>query len=30
MIMQWAAEDFSYSVEYMNEQYAHFLRMDPR
>jgi len=28
MIMQWVAEDFSYSVEYMNEQYARFLKIE--
>lgn len=28
MIMKWVAEDFSYSLDYMNEQYAHFLQID--
>lgn len=28
MIMQWIAEDFSYSPEYMNEQYWRFLKLE--
>ncbi|WP_077604935.1 TetR/AcrR family transcriptional regulator [Oceanobacillus sojae] len=27
MIMHWVAEDFSYSLDYMNEQYARFYRL---
>ncbi|MFD1851743.1 TetR/AcrR family transcriptional regulator [Oceanobacillus bengalensis] len=28
MIIQWVSNDFSYSLDYMNEQYAHFLKID--
>ena len=30
MIIQWVQEDFSYSVEYLNEQYARFLQIEEK